>query len=262
MNELKPFWKSLLLLFFSFTFANYACVALHEIGHVLAIFIGGVNNVKLFIHPYLSSYVRWSAIPELIGYIDAAGPLFNIAMSVILFLALYRIRRPMLLPFLLMAPISMFQEGLNSMMQVFLGSPGTDSMNIIKSGVPLLAVLFLSIVFFIAGILLFTSLLEMFAIKNEHPFWRTFLIIFGATGLNMVFVILFSLFQRPDEVLRGIILLALMLIFSIVFAGLKKTKLIRTFSIISPSGLLIDNVTLLVVFLIAAIPVAMGVIFF
>lgn len=262
MKEMKSSVKAFLLLFFSFTFANSVCVALHETGHALAIISSGIGDVSLNIHPYLASSVRWTATPELMGYVDAAGPLFNIIASGVVFLALYRIRRPVLLPILLMFPVAMFQEGLNSMMQVFMGLSGTDSMNIIASGVSRYVVLFFSIVLFTAGILLFVSLFEMFGIRKEHPFLKTSLIVFSATGLNMVIIILFSLLQRPEEIQRGAILLASMLIFSLIFAAIKKTRFSDAISIHSSSDISISNRTVLATFLIALIPVTIFVFLF
>lgn len=262
MKENRSFVQSLLLLFLSFTFANSVCVALHEMGHAIFVLLSDAGNVKLVIHPYLSSYVVWDWTPRLLGYMDAAGPVFNMLVSILVFVLFFRFRKPTVLPFLLMAPVAVFQEGLNSAMQILLQLPGTDSMNIIASGVPQVVLLSFAIALFLIGIIWFTLMLGLFGIERTQPYWRIVLVIFSATGLNMVIIILFSLFQRPQEMQRGIVLLTAMFVFSFVFAAFKKIGFIDALSIQGGKDYVVTNRTILKLLIIALVPVVIGLVFY
>lgn len=252
--------KSFILLFFSFTFANSVTVAIHEVGHALAIWAGGVKDVKIILHPYLSSRVIWNPIPELLGIVDAAGPLFNIIVSTIILLVLWKFRKPILMPFLLMAPLSYFQEGFSSFMQIVLNQAGTDSIRIIQSGVPMIVVLVISIILLLLGIFLFVAFLPMFGIRKTYSFGRVYTIIFSATGLNMVIIFIFGLWKDVGERLRALILLAGMLLFSLIFAGLHKTIFKRR-AVLGIKHYKTTTTDILVTLLTALVPVALGIIF-
>jgi len=249
-------------LFLSFTFANSVTVALHEIGHYIAIRAAGITDVKLFLHPYLSSYTQWSPSPQLKGLVDMAGPVFNIAVSLALFALLWKWRRRALLPFLLMAPVALFQEGFSSFMQIVLRQPGTDSIRMIESGMPMPALLIISIVFLLCGIYLFVALLPLFGIKKECGFFKTLAVVFGATALNMLIVLFFALGTAPGEVTRALILLAAMLLFSLVFSGLHQIKAIgkRTLKPDAPPDIRCQ--TLVLTGILALVPVVLGLVLF
>ncbi|MDX1359380.1 MAG: hypothetical protein R3232_11165 [Clostridia bacterium] len=252
--------KSFLLLFFSFTFANSVTVAIHELGHAILIAACG-NKVRVILHPYLSSRVLWNPTLELFGYVDAAGPLFNILISTIILAVLWKFRKPVLMPLILMAPLSYFQEGFSSFMQIILNQQGTDSIRMIRSGVPMVILLVVSIALLLFGIFLFVAMFPLFNIKKEYSFGRVFSIVYGATGLNMIIMLLFALQKGMDEITRALILLAGMLIFSLIFTSLHKLYFSKriVFKIRETN---ISNVDIYITFSIALIAVISGIIYY
>lgn len=257
----KEMQKAFLLLFLSFTFANSVTVAIHELGHAIAIRAGGISDVRIILHPYISSMVIWKPVPELLGFVDAAGPLFNILVSTIIFAIFWKFRKPAFMPLLIMAPISYFQEGFSSFMQIVLNQTGTDSIRIVESGIPKPIVLIIAVIFLLLGIFLFVSLLPMFGIRKSFSFGRIFMIIFGATGLNMVIIFIFGLWYGIEERFRALILFTGMLLFSLVFTALYKTLFKnRDFLKIRLSD--VRNSDILTALILAAVPVTLLIVFF
>jgi len=252
--------RSALMMFFSFTFANSLTVGIHEIGHAISIILFSDRSVSLTIHPYLSSYVSWRTTDELIGIVDAAGPLFNLTVSIIIFVIFWRFKRPVFLPLIMMAPVALFQEGFSSFMQVVLKQNGTDSMRIIESGVPQILILIVSLIFLFAGIISFVSLFPMFGIRKEYGAGRIFLIIFSAAGANMLIMLLFALGADRDEVMRSLILLSTIFLFSIIFTIVYKFTSLRISK--SIPFFITNRKELLYAFLTALVPVSAGLVFF
>jgi hypothetical protein len=125
------------LLALAYAFVSVATVVTHEAGHWLLDRAAGVP-VRLVAAPFGAPHIEAvgpaAAIP--LGWPDAAGPLANVLVGLLLFGLLWRARRPLLLPLLLWAPVALLQEGVNALVQLGTRAPGTDLVRLIQHGVP------------------------------------------------------------------------------------------------------------------------------
>jgi len=102
-------------------------IALHELGHLTANALAGVGS-RIELHPFEPSRtVLDGALPAgALTFSAAAGPAAAVAAGALLLVALWRARRPLLLPILLTGPLALVMEGANALIQLIDGAPGTD----------------------------------------------------------------------------------------------------------------------------------------
>ena len=126
-NQTRPV-KSILLLAGSFTFAFLLGEMAHEYGHYLGhLAYGNPDSVQVHIDPFGGSVIMGVAsLPDkVLGVTSATGPLSNLVLGIACLILLWRIRRPILLPFLLWGPIAMIQEGVTFSLGMM--TPGGDA---------------------------------------------------------------------------------------------------------------------------------------
>jgi hypothetical protein len=94
--------RSTLLLAGSFAFAFLLGEAIHELGHYLAHRAYATPDIGIHLDPFGGSHiVGVKSLPlAVMGATSLAGPLFNLALGILALLALWRWRRPLLLPLL------------------------------------------------------------------------------------------------------------------------------------------------------------------
>jgi len=131
----QPALLPALLLLSSFVFSFCLGEAIHELGHFLAHRAHGVD-VAVRLDPFGGSHIVGGSLAplELWGITSAAGPLLNLAIAVSLFVVLWQLRRPSLLPLLLWGPVALVQEGVTFSLGLL--TPGGDAALIAASGVP------------------------------------------------------------------------------------------------------------------------------
>ena len=71
-----------LLLAGAWAFALCVIFAAHELGHLLALRLYGVTEVRIVLHPFTGARTVWNATNEFLGVVDAAGPLASIMVGV------------------------------------------------------------------------------------------------------------------------------------------------------------------------------------
>jgi len=128
---------SALLVAASVAFVSIVTVVVHELGHWLADTARGASVrmvAPLFGDPRIEATAPVQV--DLNGWPDAAGPLLNVGVGVVLFGALWWWRRPVLLPLLLWGPVALLQESITALVQVATGEAGTDWVRLVAQGVP------------------------------------------------------------------------------------------------------------------------------
>ena len=131
----KPVLLPALLLLGSFAFAFCLGEAVHELGHFLMHRINGVS-VGVRLDPFGGSrIINGSSAPrDTWGITSLAGPLFDLMVGMTVTLALWRVRKPILLPFLIWGPLSLVMEGVTFTLGML--TPGGDAQWIVEWGFP------------------------------------------------------------------------------------------------------------------------------
>jgi len=198
--------KSVLALIGAFSFAFFVGIALHETGHAIMIKYFGIDEVKIVLHPFKASETIWEVNNDYIGYVDVAGPIFNIFVGNIIMTFLWRRRNQIISPFLLLGPTALIQEGFNSIMQLLLHIPGTDSIRIVASGIPYTIVLSVAILFSVLGLVMFCLQLPLYGISLKDSFLGKLVILLPGLTVYMLIVLLYEFVFSPSELMRGLIL--------------------------------------------------------
>ena len=97
---LLKYFKIILLIFISFSASFIMGNSIHEFGHAVFDYLYGIpiSNIHVVIHPFFSPHmVIDGGTPNImIGWPDAAGPLANTIVGLILFSILWKFRKPWL----------------------------------------------------------------------------------------------------------------------------------------------------------------------
>lgn len=137
-----------LLLLGSVAIAYNLSMLLHEFCHSMAAYLTGGNFGSILINPFSWSY-SFSYSPSPLMH-RMAGPYGSSIVGLILFLPFYRWFRSFLLPFILIAPISLISDGSYLLIDTIMKSGG-DACAMIKLGVPKAVVILSAIVLLLAG---------------------------------------------------------------------------------------------------------------
>jgi len=210
------FVKSILLLAGSFTFAFLLGEMVHEFGHYFGHLVyGNPNNVQVQLDPFGGSRIMGvtSLSDKVIGVTSATGPLFNLLLAVTCLLLQWRIRRPVLLPFLLWGPIAMIQEGVNFSLGMM--TPGGDAQWITAMGMPKLILVLIGSFLLIAGLKTISLLLPLTNMERAFPFKDKFLIVL--LGMcSLIFIrFIHSVVASPTSIVENLV----PLIFSLLLAA-------------------------------------------
>ena len=196
----------------AYTFAFFIGTALHEFGHAIALVAFGVDQYKVVIHPFLGCYTSWSLNNEYIGYVDAAGPLFNMLMGVTLLVVFWQRRQTVIPSVLLMGPVALIQEGFNSLIQVALGVTGSDSLRIIAAGVPWVVLVTVDLLLFCLGVYILAIELPLYGVSScDGLLDKIAVVVPGFVGY-MAAIYIYNIIFNPMGATRGLVLM--------VFSGL------------------------------------------
>ena len=208
--------RNILLLIGAFTFAFFIGTTIHEFGHVIALRLFGVNQYKIFIHPFLGNQVNWNVNNDYIGYVDAAGPLFNILIGNALLVAFWRQREIVIPSILLLGPVALIQEGSNTLIQIALNIPGTDAIRIINAGVPASVLAVIATILLILGVLILTIELPLYGISPSDGYIDRLSTTLPGFVAYMAAIYLYSLVFNPIGAVRGLVLIILSSIIAIL----------------------------------------------
>ena len=211
--SMQSLLRSGLLLLGAFAFAFCLGEAVHEFGHFLVHRAYGVN-VGIRLDPFGGSRIlHGSSAPEQIwGITSVGGPLLNLVFGTILTLFLWRIRKPILLPFLLSGPVALIQEGVTFSLGML--TPGGDADLIVRWGVPVTVLITFGVAFLVSGIMLVCRLLPLVNLSSSDSFLRKFFVV----GFGMVSFMALRLLGSFVLVSTPILENTVPLVFSILLA--------------------------------------------
>lgn len=193
--------KSIFLIFgaagFSFNIGNIV----HEFGHAVADWICGIpiSNIHVIIHPFFSPHMDIEGgIPDsMIGWPDAAGPLANVTIGLIIFTISWKKRTPFTFPLLLWGPLACVQEGISQIMT--LSDHGSDAARMIAAGFPEPLLIVISILLILTGIFLFGLVFPVAGISmTTHFFKRLGIITAGMIPYGLL-TLLISVLAGPNQ---------------------------------------------------------------
>ncbi|MFX1517137.1 MAG: hypothetical protein ACFFC6_12615 [Promethearchaeota archaeon] len=167
-TTLKPFFFA----FGSYVFCYCLGVTLHEFGHAITLTLFNVPDVRIVVHPFALSETRSGVIPtHLLPWSSVMGPLFNVFCGVLVSLIFWKKRSAYTLPFVMLGPVALLQEGV----AVFIGLIDLPNLSdwgtvIIIGGVSPLLVALLGVVFLVTGILFFLLIFPLLHLSSEKSF--------------------------------------------------------------------------------------------
>ncbi|UCC16574.1 MAG: hypothetical protein JSU58_09435 [Dehalococcoidales bacterium] len=193
--------KSILLIFgasgFSFNIGNI----IHELGHAVADWMSGIpiSNIHVIIHPFFAPHMHIEGgIPDsMTGWPDAAGPLANVTIGLIVFGILWKKRTPFTFPLLLWGPLACVQEGIGQMLT--LSDRGSDAARMITAGLPEPLLILISILFVFSGIVLFGLVFPVAGISMNTPFFKRMGIIAAGMIPYGLLTLLICVLASPNQ---------------------------------------------------------------
>jgi hypothetical protein len=226
--------KSILLLAGSFTFAFLIGETAHEFGHYLAHLIYHTPNVRVHLDPFGGSHI--AGVTTLPGNVaaatSAAGPLFNLVLSLFLFLLLLKARRPTLLPLLLWGPVAMVQEGVTFSLGLL--TPGGDARWIAAgSGIPQPLILTAGIFLLMTGLGVVALLLPNAGVETIDPPARKLWIVLAGMCSLMFVRFIFSAIGNAASTVENLVPLVFSLILAVIVVLLQ--PVLKPFTGASPS---------------------------
>jgi hypothetical protein len=183
-----------ILLLASMVFVMNVSVAIHEMGHLLFDRIYGLD-ARVVLEIFRGSHITLGEIyPSDLSVVPVlAGPLGNVLVGTALFAALWRVRRPALLPLLLWGPIALLQESTSALVQLIERDPGTDFVMIHQAGVAQGAIIALAVVGIVAGLVGVLALMPVAGLDPLTSVWRRIAVFLPGMSGYSIFVLMASL---------------------------------------------------------------------
>jgi len=184
-------------LFMGATFFAYLfSISLHELGHYLAGVLLGVPGKGIVLNPfghnyniYLGDLTTAFGTPGRRIFSGLSGAIFDLLVAVIIGLALWRKRSPVLLPLLAMGSLALIHESVNMTMGVLKGYGDWSELR--EVGVPSFVVILLAVILLAAGCIWMLQLLPLTGISPRDPFWRKLAVFLAGMPLLMLCSVVF-----------------------------------------------------------------------
>lgn len=220
--------KSILLLAGAFIFAFLLGELIHEFGHYLGHRAYGNTEVQVHLDPFGGTRMEGDTASSLsaLAVTAATGPLSNLAVGIVCFLLFWRLRRPLLLPLLLLGPVAMVQEGITFSLGLL--TPGGDAQWIASAGIPKFAILGVGIALLAAGLVGVSLLLPYAGIKQSDSSMKKLLIVLVGMCSLMLVRATHSILAAPEMIIENLIPLILsgLLAVIVVLLHAQLTKLV------------------------------------
>ncbi len=197
--------RTILLLGGAFTFAFLWGEMVHDSGHYICHLVYGNQQVEVHFDPFGGTHISGAdSLPvQVLGVTSAAGPLGNLILGLMSFFALWRVKRPVLLPFLLWGPVAMIQEGVTFSLGML--TPGGDAAWISTLGIPKFEILLLGVLLLIGGVVFITVLLPLAGIQPGEPWGKVFSILLLSMCTLMLVRFIHALAIAPQHRLENTI---------------------------------------------------------
>lgn len=158
------------LLVGSVAFVMNAAVAVHELGHLVADRLAGLD-ASLVLDPFAPSFVeiQGSVAGDIPIWAVAAGPVSNVVVGLVLLALCWRRRSPYVFPFLLWAPMALLQESATALVQMGGREPGTDFVLFAEAGAGAGLIVAGGMVGMLVGLWLLMLLLPVAGIAPQPP---------------------------------------------------------------------------------------------
>jgi len=222
--------KTGLLLAGSFCIALLAAELLHELCHAAAALLTGGYFGKIVIDPFSWSHTYSSSPNHPIIFI-AAGAIGSSIIALLLYILLIRWSKPIMLPLLLLGPVSLLENSMYWIVDTITGS-GMDACNLINFGVPIPVVFLIGGLLFVIGIVLAIHLMRTIGVTNETFTIRLIILSIGILPYEIATLIWNWFFCREELHLWLIYSSStvVLIIFIVVICKFFKTKKYKQFS--------------------------------
>jgi hypothetical protein len=185
--------KSTLHLLGSMAIAYCLCTFFHELGHAFSYLVTGYHVRVLDVHPFSMN----QCVPQEYGakgiFQGLMGPLTNIIVGIIVFLTVWKFRKPQLLPLLLWGAFPFLEEGVGIFIEIILVYPqgGTSDwwFAVFEGGLPLFALGIIGGTFLLIGLFLFLLIMPLMGIRSNDSYLKKMVIIQG--GMSTYFLAAF-----------------------------------------------------------------------
>jgi hypothetical protein len=195
--------KLMIYLAFSFILAFCLQVVVHELGHYFAGLLVGAQGGVVYLHPFLNSRVTFESIPSVNSqvFIGVMGVTFDLVLSIIIALIVWRKRSAFSLPLLMWAAIALIGEGIGMLGNIAALPYSYDDvgqlMLIDISPTPLIPV---SILFILLGLVVMILCMPLAGISSQDHFLKKLGAYFCSLPLYFGLSVLFLLIFDPTNV--------------------------------------------------------------
>jgi hypothetical protein len=177
-------------------FAYLFSIFLHELGHYLVSALLDVPENGIVLNPFGKNYnIYLGDLTTAFGTSERriasglAGAMFDLLVSVVIGLALWRKRSPGLLPLLAMGSIALIHESANMAMGALRGYGDWSELS--EVGVPYSIVILLAVILLVVGCIWMLQLLPLTGISPSDPFWRKLAVFLAGMPLLMLCSVVF-----------------------------------------------------------------------
>jgi hypothetical protein len=205
--------KSLLLLG-SFSIGYNIAMALHELGHVLAMWATGGSVTRITLSPFYKSFTYFGSDPTFPLVTAWAGVLFGSTIGLLCLVCFWRWRSPWILAIMMTGLCAIAVNGLYLTIDAALLAGG-DATDIIDSGTPRLFVLLVGVSLIVLGLTIGYLLLPRMGLTSTDGALARLTILECGVGPYLVAMIVYQIHRNRGEiwewltyVMAGIVMLA------------------------------------------------------
>jgi len=199
--SISRYSKLSLGLFGTFAIGYNLSNAIHELGHALAMWLGGGRVKMVLLHPFSWSYTYYLGKPPFPATTAAAGVLFSTLVSLCILVVIRRRRSDWLLPLVATGLCTFIVNAIYLGVDSFMRSGG-DGTYLLRYGFPLPAIIGLALLLLPFGAVFALILLPRLGLKADDGIWPRLPILFSGIGSYLLLMLAYNqLANKPEIVL-------------------------------------------------------------
>ena len=190
--------RNTLLLFGAFAFGYNAAHAIHEVGHVLAMWASGGHVARVVLHPFSWSKVHYGSPLTCPLFVTWAGAAFAATCGLLLLLAVRRLPGAWTAPIVITGLCTLFVNGIYLLVDcLFQG--GGDATILVRHGTPPAVVFMAGIALLGLGCVVGYRMLPRIGVTATQGFAARFALLEGGIGTYLLLMIVYHLSYNRSE---------------------------------------------------------------
>jgi hypothetical protein len=191
-----------LLLFGSFAIGLNLAIALHELGHAIAMWTTGGIVDRITLNPFSWSYTYYGSTPKNPIYTSSAGVVIGTLSALFLTTLAWRSRsQPWSLIFIMTGIVATAQNGLYLLLDSLLPSGG-DASHLIRYGLPASLTIGAGILLLVGSLFLSLAALWPIGFGPKHAFLKRTLVLEAGIFPYLLAIVVYQFIYNPQEIGR------------------------------------------------------------